>query len=319
MRSAVNPVLSVILPVYNAEKYVAQAIESILKQTFVDFELIIADDGSKDGSSKIVNAYAEQDNRIIISHNEINQGKVKTVNRLFEMCLGKYVTIHDADDWSELERFNLQIDFLELNQQIGLCSTAFNILNEKAQPFNTQTGVMNESFHGPTTMFRTNIVMEVGGLYRSIFIVAEDMDFIQRVGEKYAISMLKKTLYNYRWVSTGLTKSVDGYTPERYAINDILAYLKWERKEKGCDSLMNGNDTLISIEYSKMVLQWQNRIDEILIDGIDRSAYFGLYRNALFLSFKYIYRNPIRFKPYKYVVTIIFQYLANLINEKKRK
>ncbi|MDH5399262.1 MAG: glycosyltransferase, partial [Cyclobacteriaceae bacterium] len=119
-----DPQLSVILSAYNAEKYVKEAIDSILNQTFTNFELIIADDGSKDKTRQIIDSY--NDPRIIISHNESNWGKVNTVNRLFEMCRGEYLTIHDADDISVENRFERQINFLNKNKEYQLCGTAFS-------------------------------------------------------------------------------------------------------------------------------------------------------------------------------------------------
>lgn len=90
-----NISLTVIMPVFNAAPYVGEAIESILGQTYGDFELIIADDGSTDGSREVIEKY--NDPRIILSHNLKNVGKTATVNRLFKMARGSYVTIHDAD------------------------------------------------------------------------------------------------------------------------------------------------------------------------------------------------------------------------------
>jgi glycosyltransferase involved in cell wall biosynthesis len=218
--------LSVILPVYNTEKFVAQAIESILNQTFVDFELIIADDGSKDGSCKIVNAYAEQDDRIIISHNEINQGKVKTVNRLFEMCRGKYLTIHDADDWSELARFQIQLDFLQKFDKNVLCGSNFySHFGSKrfiASDLQTEGGKIIEDLgkhsqiHGPTAIFHSEIVKELGTLYRD-FSTAEDIDFILRTSEKYLVTNIPQCLYHYRIHDNSITNNLNSFNYENTA------------------------------------------------------------------------------------------------------
>ncbi len=308
-----KPILSVILPVFNAEKYVEQAINSILNQSFNNFELLVADDGSTDNSRKILDHLSEKDERIIVSHNQANHGKVRTANRLFEKSRGEYVTVHDADDWSEKHRFETQLRFLQKNNHIGLCSTSFNVIDEKGEKINTKVEVRDEAFHGPTIMFRSSIVQEVGGLYRPIFIVAEDTDFIDRVRERYSIKMINQPLYNYRWTSSGLTKSIHGYTPERYAIYDLLNYLKDERKLKGSDSLMNGRKDLVEREYAKMVSKWHHKIDEIYIDGINRSASFHLYNNALSLAFKLLLYNPFSLKPYKYIASLTYKSICILI------
>ncbi len=312
MLSKVKPILSVILPVFNAEKYVTQAIDSILDQSFKDFELLVADDGSKDGSKKLLNLLAVKDNRIKVSHNNENQGKIRTVNRLFKECKGEYITIHDADDWSQEDRFEKQVDFLQNNKHIGLCSTSFNVIDKLGQKINTKIDLSKEEFHGPTIMFPSRIVQEVGGLYRPLFIVAEDTDFIDRVREKYPIKMINQPLYYYRWTSNSLTKSIRGYTPERYAIYDLLNHLKNERKQNGSDSLMDGNKSLVDREYIKMVSKWNSKKDEIYIDGINRSASFQLYNNAFSLAFKLLWLKPFSLKPYKYIAYLIYQSISNL-------
>ncbi len=323
MRSEDNPILSVILPVYNAEKYVAQAIESILNQTYVNFELIIADDGSKDGSCKIVNAYAKQDNRIIISHNEINQGKVKTVNRLFEICRGKYVTIHDADDWSDHSRFLVQIKYLEESQYV-LCGTSFASVNEDGQLIEStfpevdyeiiKTEISNKSqFHGPTVVFLKEVVSKVGGLYRYPFMVAEDIDFCERVTEKFPTTNLSKVLYYYRLHQESLTKKSALYIPDRYALRDLMIFLRDERKNTGKDSIWDNKRSVdIDAKYVNWVINWRNNLRTIYNDGIGRSLYFGFYSLAFQLSIQWIIKEPLKLAPWKNIIFVVVKCITRI-------
>ena len=105
------PLLSVLMPVYNVEQYVAEAIESILNQTFNNFELIIIDDGSTDASRVIASEYAKKDHRIRFYSRE-NRGIVKTRNELLLLAQGKYFAIMDGDDISYPTRLEEQLNFL---------------------------------------------------------------------------------------------------------------------------------------------------------------------------------------------------------------
>jgi len=304
-----KPKLSVIVPVYNCENYVAQAIESILNQTFTDFELLIADDGSKDKSKEIIDEYALKDTRIIVLHNETNHGKINTVNRLFKMCKGTYVTIHDADDWSENIRFEKQIESL-IHTKSVLVGCDFRSIGKKKIILNSKSiKEENINYHGPTIIFKKDIVEAVGGLYRSKFIVAEDIDFISRVKENYMTEYIDEVLYNYRWVSSSLTKNVKLYTPERYAIYDLLDFLKNERAISGVDSIMTGNCKIVDQFYNEAINKWKSKLDQIYIDGINRSVYFNFYQNAFLLSIKLVRSNIFKLSNYKVFVFVIYKYL----------
>ena len=117
-----EPVISVIMPVYNAETYVEEAIKSILNQTFEDFEFLIINDGSEDNSLSIINNYASKDNRIKIISRE-KKGLVFSLNEGIKLAKGKYIARMDADDISVPERFKKQISYLERNSDVDICGT----------------------------------------------------------------------------------------------------------------------------------------------------------------------------------------------------
>lgn len=115
------PKVSVIMPVYNGEKYLKESIESILNQTFSDFEFIIIDDCSTDRSLKIIEEY--NDSRIKLIRNEKNIGTTRSLNFGIGVAVGKYIARMDCDDVSMPERFEKQVLFLQKNRDIGVCGS----------------------------------------------------------------------------------------------------------------------------------------------------------------------------------------------------
>jgi glycosyltransferase involved in cell wall biosynthesis len=116
------PIVSVVLPVYNGEKFVLEAIRSIQNQTFGNWELIILDDGSLDGSLKICQEQATSDPRIRVHANRINLGLAKTMNKLVRLAGGQYLAVQEQDDISMPDRLRLEVDLLDANPEVGLVS-----------------------------------------------------------------------------------------------------------------------------------------------------------------------------------------------------
>lgn len=116
-----KPIISVVMPVYNGEKYLREAIDSILNQTYNNFEFIILNDGSTDKTEEIILSY--DDTRIVYVKNEENLQIVKTLNKGVSLAKGKYIARMDADDVSQPDRFKKQIQFMEHNPDVGVCGT----------------------------------------------------------------------------------------------------------------------------------------------------------------------------------------------------
>lgn len=125
--------ISVILPVYNAEKYVSAAIDSILQQTFTDFELLLMNDASTDGSRAILESYAAQDRRVRLIDNPQNLGLTATLNKAIDLCRGEYIARMDADDLSLPQRLEIQAAFLDSNPDVGFCGTWTAIMDANGQ------------------------------------------------------------------------------------------------------------------------------------------------------------------------------------------
>ncbi len=122
------PLVSIIMPVYNGQLYLRESIESILNQTFGDFEFIIIDDGSDDNTPKILDTY--KDKRIKRLRNDINQGVAKTLNRCLEVAQGEFIARMDADDISLPLRFLRQIMYLNEHPEVGVLGSSAQLIDE---------------------------------------------------------------------------------------------------------------------------------------------------------------------------------------------
>jgi glycosyltransferase involved in cell wall biosynthesis len=125
------PEISVIIPVFNAAPFLNESIESILNQTFSDFELIILNDKSTDESLEIIKKFQSKDNRIIIIDKEQNVGPANLRNEGINAARGKFIALMDADDIAIPTRFEKQITVLKNNPEIGVCGTGFTFFGSK--------------------------------------------------------------------------------------------------------------------------------------------------------------------------------------------
>ena len=128
------PLVSVIIPVYNTERYLAESIESILAQTFTDFELIIVDDGSSDRSPEIIREFERRDERIRVTRFAQNAGEWKARTAGLAAARGEYIAWQDSDDISLPERLERQARFLQANPEIGAVGVFAHVVTEGLQP-----------------------------------------------------------------------------------------------------------------------------------------------------------------------------------------
>lgn len=180
------PKVSIMMACYNAEAYVGEAINSIIKQTYRDWELIIIDDGSTDNSCAICSQYQSQDNRIKILVNEKNMGLVYTRNKMLDVANGEYLAIMDADDISFENRIELQVAFLEKHPDVGGVSSGCyivdensNIISEMVMPGRTPEEVkawllFDNIIINSSAMFRKEVIAEFGIAYQDNQTVMQD-------------------------------------------------------------------------------------------------------------------------------------------------
>jgi len=211
------PAVSVLMPAYNAEAYIADAIESILEQSFKDFELIIVDDNSSDATNAIIKRYASKDKRVKLVKNEQNLKISASLNKGIAIAKGKYIARMDADDKSLPERLQTQVNFLDQNKQVVLVGSAINVCDSRLKKINVRRYNSGDTlirqkifrygqFCHPAVMFRTAAGVEAGGYDPSLY-DAEDYDFFFRLGLHGDMANLNDVLLNYRTSKTSVSAS----------------------------------------------------------------------------------------------------------------
>jgi glycosyltransferase involved in cell wall biosynthesis len=198
------PAISVLMPVHNSERFVREAIQSILAQTFTDFELVVIDDGSTDTSLHIIQSFS--DRRIVRLRNEANLGLPATLNRGISVARGQYIARNDADDLSQPRRLQDQFEFLETHPDTGLLGTAIQVIDSSGKAhrpglFPTQNSVLqwrllfSNPFAHSSVMYRRDLVRQLGG-YRPM--VGEDHDLWLRISRQTSLANLPQKLIRLR-------------------------------------------------------------------------------------------------------------------------
>ena len=197
-----TPRVSVIMPAYNVEKYVGEAIESILNQTFTDFEFIIINDGSTDDTAKIINKYAQKDNRIRFINRVDNRGFIASLNECLDVARGEFIAKMDSDDISLPERLKKQVDFLDRNPDVGMVGCGFKKFGSANHVcFHPERVTIIDFMYGcATTIFlaRREIIEKHNLRFDSQYFAAEDMEFYSRFVRFAKIANLQEVLYLYR-------------------------------------------------------------------------------------------------------------------------
>jgi len=187
-------ILSIILPTYNGGAWVAEAIGSVLDQSFSEFEFIIIDDGSTDETNEIIKKFAQEDSRIRYIKNEQNLGIQKTRNISLEHAKGEYVAEIDQDDlWLDKDKLKKQLQFLEENKEYVLIGTGVVLANEKGEEIarylmpKTDAEIRNKilrmnCFIHSSVMYRKRAVQAVGGY--TVEKMSEDHDLWLRLGRQ---------------------------------------------------------------------------------------------------------------------------------------
>jgi GT2 family glycosyltransferase len=202
------PLISVCMPVYNAKRYLGEAIESILGQTFRDFEFLIVDDGSTDRSLAILKHYAAQDSRIRLSSRP-NAGLVVRLNEMLHQARGDLIARMDADDVALPERFARQVEFLRSHPEVDVVGGAQEHIDSDGYhlfiyyDLEGNEEIQERALNGicpinhPSVMMRRKAVLAVGG-YRVEMMLVEDLDLWLRMGEHGLLANLPEVITRYR-------------------------------------------------------------------------------------------------------------------------
>ncbi|MDP2460609.1 glycosyltransferase [Kaistella sp. SH19-2b] len=279
-----SPILSVIMSVYNGEKYLHEAMDSILNQTFKDFEFIIIEDASTDRTLEIIEKYRTQDSRIVLITKKENKGPkgfIENLNLGLNAAKGQFIARMDADDISDLNRFEKQVDFLQKSENIFMVGSDLQLidqdgLNTNLLPaYHTDEDIQknmfkNISMYHPVILFRNNKKIS----YREKMLYCEDYDLYFRLMiEGYKFANIQEPLLKYRILEDSISRKDSKMI--RWLFVEKARSFFIEQKEKGEDSYENFdpenylnilkpnyNNTVSDLLFAaKTALKYQNHTD----------------------------------------------------------
>lgn len=221
-----NPKVSVIMSTHNGERFIKEAINSVLGQTFSDFEFLIIDDCSTDLTSVILADYSQKDQRIKIISNSENLGLTKSLNKAIQQAQGEYIARMDDDDISLPERLQKQLSFMEKNPKIALVGCLGLIIDERGETIGEKNLALgfpeikkrllfnNQFIH--SSLFIRKSVLDKEGFYNNNFKKAQDYELVLRLAGKYPVINLAEKLLKWRFLPASI--SWKNKEQQKYAI-----------------------------------------------------------------------------------------------------
>jgi glycosyltransferase involved in cell wall biosynthesis len=222
------------MPVYNGEKYIREAIDSILAQTFTDFELIVVDDGSADRSVEIIQTY--MDRRIRVLKNQAEPGVIGARNTGLSQAQGEFIALMDCDDIALPERLSEQVAFLDDHPDFGLVGAGIEVINEDGRPTGQVGNYTLPAELIPALLLFYNYFAQSAVVIRKavlpeehyrLYPGTEDYDLWVRLARRAKVWNLQKVLVRYRVHASSLSfakaRAIDGYINEivRYQLHDL--------------------------------------------------------------------------------------------------
>jgi glycosyltransferase involved in cell wall biosynthesis len=247
-----DKLLSVIVPVYNAEPYIASALDSVLGQTFTDFELLVMDDGSDDRSPEIVRGYEQKDSRVRFFPRE-NRGVASTLNELIDLSSGTHIARMDADDICYPRRLEKQLGWLE-KHQLNIVGSGINRVSEAGnKPKNYPAGnaaikastlVWGEPFAHPTVLAERDMFFRYR--YRQNFTGIEDFHLWLQMAQDPEIKMgnVPEVLLDYRKHDSQATRSRGKAWYDKKRVEAMFEALNLDKDGMGIDSVKNFYDVV---------------------------------------------------------------------------
>ena len=218
-----NPLISVVMSVYNGEKYLEEAIESILAQTYSNFEFIIINDGSTDGSLDVIKKYINNDKIILITRE--NKGLPCSLNEGIRLSKGKYIARMDADDISLPTRLEEQIIFMEKNRDVGICGCSVLDLDTNSKwilaSYDKRLKVellFSSVFAHPSVMIDRKMMIENNLFYNETFFQSQDFELWVRIAKYTKFANLKNPLLRYRILEDSISRVADKNIEKRYLV-----------------------------------------------------------------------------------------------------
>lgn len=253
--------VSVILPVYNAAPYLKESIESILAQSFGDFELIIINDGSTDESEEVIREFS--DPRIVLINNNENIRLISTLNKGLQNAKGKYIARMDADDIALISRFESQWKFMEANPEVDVCGSSISYFNHSgvirswivlSEDKDIKTELLaGPAFAHPTVFMRTSSMRKFNISYSNEYLHTEDYELwirMSRLGFRF--HNLKDVLLHYRLHDSNVSTSGSEIQKRNHRllqINQLENFLKRNLNHHETELLLAPANTLKVKEF----------------------------------------------------------------------
>lgn len=210
-----NPLVSVVIPAYNAEGFLPELLEAVIKQTYKNIEIIIINDCSKDGTLRVAKDYAKKDKRIKVYDNKTNLGISANRAKGVKLARGEYICWQDADDISMKNRIKLQVEYLNSHPDVGVVGGFMKFFDETGEGVTRRYFEKDEDLRKrvfrynpvaqPASMVRRS-VYDVVGNYDPKVTISEDLEMLFRIGTKFKFANVQEVILKYRQVSSSLTR-----------------------------------------------------------------------------------------------------------------
>jgi len=210
--------VTVLMAVHNGERHLEASIDSILAQTFEDFELLVVDDASTDATPRILAGYADADARLRVVRNELNLGLTRSLNLGLRAAHGRYIARQDADDISAPDRLQRQTAFLDANSDVAMVASSYVRIREDGSPIAVRPVPLDaigirwrllflNAFAHSSVMFRKDAAERLGG-FREEFAFAQDYDLWSQLAWSGAVAALPEPLVQYREADDSMTATI---------------------------------------------------------------------------------------------------------------
>ncbi len=316
-----QPLVSIVMPAYNAEKYITESVNSILAQSYKNFELLIADDCSTDKTKEIL--YPFNDSRISFHHNETNQGYLKTCNKLFLLCKGEFVTFQDADDSSVADRIEKQVNEFLKDEELGICTSNSVMIDFAGKKIMSRKWAIDyEKFRtdadyeallcGATIMLKNHLLKEIG-LYHEYFnrLGGEDYEWFFRAVSKGKGIHINDELYSYRIHNSAV--KVNNTSSRTVYIHDVIHEIRKHfilRKEYLLDGKHNAELKALEEKFEKEFRDEPSKVFRIKANGAIALKQYGNFLKLSWAAFK---AEPLNSKNYTATITSILNRLKGII------
>lgn len=312
-----QPEISVIMPVYNASKYLREAIESVLNQTFKEFELIILNDSSTDNSAEIIIEYAKKDSRIQFVNQEVNIGPSLLRNLGIEKSKGKFIALLDADDIALPTRFEKQRQVLLENDQIGLCGSWYTLFGEGIKNKVIETipnpelvkilFLDNNNIGNSTVMLKKEVLGDLR--FDLNYVPVEDYELWSRLILKTDFYNIPESLVLYRWHDTNITQT------KRENTEKSLKKIKANQFELLDIEVNDSNYETFQDVFELRLKNYSNNVLQVIAAGnliIEKNKIKNIYNQGLLED----YIEKVAIKSLRKAKNCNFNYYKNIQKEK---